>query len=226
VKELLRSLVPTIPIHLRVTLLVSQRLDRALDILDTILAEMRTEQVVRRLAGANARVSLIVKVAVGGHLAAANVSRALASIRKQYENVFEAPSRHRPSVVFDAVQMSVDNRRVWFESWTPTDAHSFNLVLEDNAEISSILLQSSLELTRSVFYRPHYPFDDILGLCLSNTPNSDVALSISKRSFRLMSSSDTLRQSICDSGAIYAALGRHKCLLHGGKCTILPTILS
>jgi hypothetical protein len=89
--------------------------------------------------------------------------------------------------------------------WVPSASNSYSLILKSSARISPVLIQSSLRLIRSVFYGPSYPFETVASICLET--KSGVGLNMHASLIDVLSQTDSLRQTICDGGAIYAASG-------------------
>jgi hypothetical protein len=199
VKEILRSTIPQTPIDLRITILVTRNVDMVEYTIGALTRELARLQTAGNKWLPNAKISFVVKVALGSDLTIEKISKVLARIRSNYS-----------SVVLDIVPSPNSEERAWLESWDPTHVDSFNLVIQDSVSISPVILESSLELIRSMFYRQQYPFDEVLGICLGSATDNDIALTIPGTSLKQIPKGDIMRQSACDVGAIYAAPGWRK----------------
>jgi Glycosyl transferase family 64 domain len=190
---LVQSMVPVTPVDFRITIMTYRRFDNALRVLKTLATEIERE---RSFASDGVSVSIVLMVDFDP-----NVKEELRQMLRQ-----NATSVY-PDVQFDFATSHRGLKASWLDGWKPTTMDSFNLVLEDDLDISAKALRSSVGLIRSVYYGRQYPFSEILGISLFNEKESDVALAVSNATFNLITNSDTLRQSVCSWGVILAAPG-------------------
>jgi hypothetical protein len=188
-----RAMIPNTPINLRITIMTYRRFDNALRILKVLAAELVCEEY---FISDGVYVSVVLTIDFDPKIDA-----------KTRKNLRKKATRLYPSVRLDTASAHRGLKASWLEGWKPTLMDSFNLVLEDDLDVSPRIVRSSLRLIRSVYYKRQYPFGEILGISLFNEKTSDISPAVTQALSNLVRNSDTLRQSVCSWGAILAAPG-------------------
>jgi hypothetical protein len=192
-QAVVKATVPHTPIDFRITIMTYRRFDNALKILSSLAAELENE---KRFTSDAVSISIVIMVDFDASVSEATRQELRRNATSRYSLVeFDMATSHRGL------------KESWLNGWKPSLLDSFNLVLEDDLDISSTVLKSSVSLVRAVYYGNQYPFDEILGISLFNERSTDIALSVPESASKLIESSDTLRQSVCSWGVILAAPG-------------------
>jgi Glycosyl transferase family 64 domain len=187
------------PFDLRITIMTHRRFENAIRILEAVTKELSQAN---RFADDAVHVSILLIVDFDNKTSEFD--------RRQLRRNVKALS---PEIMIEFSQVYKGKKKSWLDLWKPTNMDSFNLVIEDDVEISSKTIKSSVLLIRSVYYKTTNGFEDVLGISLCNENDRNCAFTMREEISELLKRSDTFRQAVCTSGIVLAASGWREFLL-------------